>query len=249
MFNKSIYTLKNFCLFMGAFLVLFSCKKDLPLSFTEQHIETSQDAIVDINYPKAEGDKVIANRINRTIENFLANEINMSEMPEADLSLSDAVINFDNEYKTFKQDFSDSTQQWEAIIESEITYISETIICISISSYLDTGGAHGNSHVAFLSFDKKTGQLLKSDNIIADEEAFKEFVKPYFIKATEALSDDNSVEDLFFGEDFQLPENIGFGESGLILLYNVYEIASYSQGFTEFSIPYNEVKPFLKLDL
>ncbi len=232
---------------MGAFLVLFSCKKDLPLSFTEQHIETSQDAIVDINYPKAEGAKDVADRINKTIENFLANEINMSEMPEDDLSLTDAVINFDNEYKSFKEDFSDSTQKWEAMIESEVTYLSESIICISVSSYLDTGGAHGNSHVAFLSFDKKTGKLLQSEDIIIDEEAFKEFVKPYFIKATQSLSDDNSIEDLFFGEDFQLPENIGFGEDGLILLYNVYEIASYSQGFTEFSVPYEKVKPYLKI--
>lgn len=247
MFNKSIFTLKNTCLFMGAFLVLFSCKKDLPLSFMEQHIETSQDAIVDINYPKAEGDKAIADRINKTIENFLANEINMSEMLEDDLSLSDAVINFDNEYKTFKEDFSDSTQQWEALIESEVTYLSEFIICISVNSYLDTGGAHGNSHVAFLNFDKKTGKLLKYEDIITDEDAFKEFVKPYFTKATELLSDENSIEDLFFGEDFQLPENIGFGENGLILLYNVYEIASYSQGFTEFSIPYEKAKPYLKI--
>ncbi len=247
MFNKSIITLKNICLFMGAFLVLFSCKKDLPLSFTEQHLETSENAIVDINYPKAEGGKAVADRINKTIENFLANEINMSEMQEDDLSLSDAIINFDNEYKSFKEDFSDSTQQWEAMIESEVTYISEAVICVSVNSYIDTGGAHGNSRVAFLSFDKKTGTLLKSEDLITDEEAFKDFVKPYFIKATQSLSNDNSFEDLFFGEDFQLPENIGFGEDGLILLYNVYEIASYSQGFTEFSIPYEKAKPYLNI--
>lgn len=232
---------------MGVFLVLFSCKKDLPLSFTEQHIETSENTIVDINYPKAEGPQKVTERINKTIENYLANEINMSETPDDNLSLDDAVTNFDNEYKSFKEDFSDSTQQWEASIESEITYLSETIICMSVNSYLDTGGAHGNSHVSFLSFDKITGELLKQEDIIKDEASFKEFVKPYFIKATQGLSDDSSLEDLFFGEDFQLPENIGFGEDGLILLYNVYEIASYSQGFTEFSIPYEKAKPYLKI--
>lgn len=247
MFNKSIITLKNICLFLGAFLVLFSCKKDIPLTFSKQHIETTEHAIVDINYPKAEGNKTVADRINGTLENFLANEINMSEAPEQDLSLSDAVINFDNEYKSFQDDFSDTTQQWEALIESEVTYLSDNVICVAVNSYLDTGGAHGNSHVSFLSFDKNTGLLLKTKDIINDEDAFKELVKPYFDKATLALSEENTVEDLFFGEDFQLPENIGFGEDGIILLYNVYEIASYSQGITEFSIPYETAKPYLKI--
>lgn len=247
MFNKSLITLKKIGLFLGAFVVLFSCEKDIPLTFKEQQIETSKHAIVTINYPKAEGAPTIADRINATIENFLANEINMSEAPENDLSLSDAVINFDNEYKTFKDDFSDTTQQWEALIESEVNYLSENVICVTVNSYLDTGGAHGNSHVAFLSFDKKTGQLLKTEDIIKDEEAFKALIMPYFEKATRALSEENTVEDLFFGEEFQLPENIGYGEEGIILLYNVYEIASYSQGITEFSIPYETVQPYLKI--
>ncbi len=250
MFNNYAITLKKFSLFLGVFLVLFSCKKDsIPLSFSDQSIEKTQNANITISYPKAEGDKIISTNINKTIENFLANEINMSEKTDKALTLDEAIKGFDQEYKAFKDDFSDSTQQWEALIESEVNYESENIICVTVNSYLDTGGAHGNSHVTFLNFDKKTGKLLKREDIITDEDAFKDIAKPYFEKATKPLSNDESEEDMFFGEAFQLPENIGFNSGGVILLYNVYEIASYAQGITEFTIPYKEAKPFLKINL
>lgn len=239
--------MKKISLMLSAFLILFSCKKDVPLTFKYQSIEKKENVLVDINYPKAEGNDDIAKKINTQLENFLANEINMSETREKDLTLDDAIKEFDNEYKSFKDDFPDTSQQWEALIESEVTYESENIICISVNSYLDTGGAHGNSHVTFLNFDKKTGALLKQKDIITEMQAFKNFVEPYFKKATKPLSNEDSIEDPFYGQGFQLPENIGFGESGIILLYNVYEIASYAQGITEFSIPYATANPYLKI--
>ena len=45
-----------------------------------------------------------------------------------------------------------------------------------------------------------------------------------------------------------LPENIGFSDEGVILLYNVYEIAPYSEGITEFTIPFEEVLKYIKIN-
>lgn len=58
---------------------------------------------------------------------------------------------------------------------------------------------------------------------------------------------DSQMEDYFFGKDFQLPESIGFSDEGVIILYNPYEIASYSQGIIEFTIPYEEIESNLNL--
>ena len=249
MFNKSISTLKNISLFLCVFIALFSCKEDTAVSFIDTTIEKSENAKINITYPKAEGNEKVADRINKTLENFLANEINMSEKSDKNLSLEEAIKAFDNEYKTFKEDFSDSTQEWEALIESEVNYENETILCVTVNSYLDTGGAHGNSHVTFLNFTKASGQRLERTDIIKDEEGLKKLAFPYFEKATKPLSNDEEVQDMFFGEAFHLPENIGFNAEGVILLYNIYEIASYAQGVTEFTIPYAEAKPFLKIEL
>ena len=56
------------------------------------------------------------------------------------------------------------------------------------------------------------------------------------------------MEDFFFGKDFQLPETLGYSDEGLIVLYNPYEIASYSQGIIEFTIPYSEISSFLNIN-
>ncbi len=55
------------------------------------------------------------------------------------------------------------------------------------------------------------------------------------------------MEDYFFGNDFQLPESLGFSDEGLIILYNPYEIASYSQGIIEFTIPYDTINDYLNI--
>lgn len=228
--------------------VLLTCKDDVKLTFEEQQLEQSVGAIVAINYPKAKGDNDVAAKINEHIEHFLANEINLGQDEIKDISLKDAVKNFDNEYRLFKHDFADTSQQWEVSIESEVTYEDEHLICVAVNSYLDTGGAHGNEHVTFLVFDRLTGNRLKPSDFIKDAEEFAKLAEPYFKNETKPLTIDEDIEDYFFGEGFQLPENIGFSENGVILLYNVYEIASYTQGVTEFTIPYDKAKPFLKFD-
>ena len=72
-------------------------------------------------------------------------------------------------------------------------------------------------------------------------------VKQHNLKNLKTKNKPQSIEDYFFGKPFQLPENIGFNNNGLLLLYNTYEIASYAQGYTEFVIPFNDCESFLKV--
>ena len=53
--------------------------------------------------------------------------------------------------------------------------------------------------------------------------------------------------DYFWGEPFHLPENIGLNDEGVIFFYNVYEIASYADGITEFTIPFSDIESLLKI--
>ena len=240
--------MKKISLLLCVSFILFSCKKDVKLDFEEQNIEQTTNAIVEISYPKAQGTKNVAESINSTLENFIANEISMSEDVVKNVTLNEAIKGFDNEFKTFKKDFENVTQQWKASVNAEVIYESSKIICFSINTYLDTGGAHGNSHVTFLNFDAQTGKLLKQNDLIKNPEDFKKIAEEYFLKEAEPINNGDNLEDYFFGEGFKLPENMGFNENGIILLYNVYEIASYVQGVTEFTIPYAEANPYLKIE-
>jgi len=100
-------------------------------------------------------------------------------------------------------------------------------------------------NLSFLNFNPSTGDLLAHDDFIANKSAFSDLAQQHF-KAAIKTSADIIFEDYFFGEAFQLPENIGFNDEGIILFYNVYEIAAYAIGITEFTIPYEEVAIHLK---
>lgn len=247
MFNKLNPILKKQLYFIVILSFIFSCKEDVNIEFSEEHIETSKDAEVAINYPKAEGNKDVSERINTTIENYIVSQTNFSEDSLTNVSIKEAVERFNSEFNTFKSNFPDSPQKWEAFIDGEVTYRSPEVICMAINSYLDTGGAHGNTNVRFFNFNPQTGELYSKRELISNVNELSKLIESK-LKERGKSKAESPMEDYFFGKDFQLPETIGYSDEGLIVLYNPYEIASYSQGIIEFTIPYSEVSTFLQIN-
>lgn len=239
--------MKKISCFLIIIMAIFSCDKEISIRFTENTIETSERAVISINYPKAEGTPDVADRINKAIENYIVNQTNMSEDSLVDMSIDEAVKKFNTEYTSFKNQFQESEQKWEVLIDGEITYQSPEIISIAINSYTNTGGAHGNTYVQFLNFDPQTGALFEKNALLSNTNEFTKLVERFFKNEVKTDSDGQSAEDFFFGKDFQLPSSIGFSDEGVIILYNTYEIASYAQGITEFTIPFDEASAYLKV--
>ena len=228
--------------------VITSCEKEVNLTFSETNFTKSENAIIEINVPNAEGTTKVSKSINSIIENFIVNTISFSEDSLINISLNDAVIKFDSIYVAFKDDFEESSLIWEALIDGEVTYQSSAITCVAINSYLNTGGAHGNMTISFLNFNSQTGQILHTEDHIKNKANFAKLAEKYFNLKLQESSDEDSFDNYFFGDGFHLPENIGFSDEGVILLYNIYEIAPYSEGITEFTIPFEEALPYLKIN-
>ena len=247
MFNKKRLILKKYLFLIASLIFVFSCNEDVKIEFSEAHIETSKDADISINYPKAKDNKKVSEHINNTIENYIVSQINFSENSLANVSIKEAVERFNTEFNTFKSDFPDSPQIWEAFIDGEITYRSPEVICIAINSYLDTGGAHGNTNVRFFNFNPQTGKLYSKNELINDVNGLSKIIENKLIEYAKTRYEE-PMEDFFFGKDFQLPESIGYSEEGIIILYNPYEIASYSQGIIQFTIPIDNVSSYLNIN-
>ena len=223
-------------------LILFSCKEVTLVNFTETNNIYNENAIVELNIPKAEGTSTKAQAINKVVENHIANMLVFLEEPSDTLQLDYAIENFDSEYKSFKDGFGESAMVWDASFDGEVTYQSPMLISIAINSYINSGGAHGNLNVTFFNFDASTGELLQFDDLFNDKEGIKEIVKTHFEEETKG-----SEINYFFGEPFSLPANIGFNDEGIVCFYNVYEIASYADGITEFTVPFEDVEAYLNM--
>lgn len=238
--------MKRIISFFAFLIVLTSCNSEFkPATFETIDVDVAYDAQISATYSKAKGTSELSHTINTNVENAIIKALSPLENTD---DLKDVLKAFNTEYLDFKNEFSEESEPaWELQIETELTYQSAEVLTIAISTYEFKGGAHGSDQIQFLNLDAKTGKVLSRNEIIKDIESFKALAQQVFVNSLSNKKDNLKMEDFFFGEPFHLPENIGFSEDGLVLLYNVYEVASYDQGYTEFVIPFSECESYLKV--
>lgn len=120
---------------------------------------------------------------------------------------------------------------------------------INANSY--TGGAHGIYSTDYLNFDPENGHLITLDDVFKEgyknklnELLLAKFMQDQDVATLEQLQEKAYLQDtdMYPSENFRLEEN------NITFFYNVYEIAPYSSGTTEITLPYDELKEILKKD-
>lgn len=225
----------KYLIIICCFFVFLNCTKEQKTIYSEVNITTNDNNLVEVNIPKAEGNKSISNQINSEIQKKVISALHIGNLNDIHSpSIEESIASFNYEYKVFNKDFPESPQLWEAQIDGEVIYQSDELTTIAITSYKNTGGAHGNLNISFLNFDSKTGQKLDNSQLFTDIKSFKAIAKTYF---EEEIKEKNLLTDY---KTFELPENIGYSENGIILLYNTYEVAPHATGIIEFAIPFRK---------
>ena len=99
----------------------------------------------------------------------------------------------------------------------------------------------------FLNFSKKKAKEIDDWELFKDKDRFEQYPETQFRIQQNIPADQpiNSTGFMFEEDHFYLPENIGFTNKGLKLLYNQYEVASYADGPIELTLPYKEIQKFL----
>lgn len=235
--------LKRCFFILCCLLSVIACKEDPLITFKEVNFSDGESSMVEINVPMAEGNKTIADAINSSIEKSVISDLQIGEIDTiTSHSIKESINGFNKEFENFQHDFPETSHPWEAQIDGDIMYQSENIISVALTSYMNTGGAHGNLTITFFNFYAQTGKTISNTDLFNDKDAFYKLAKSYFQKQVDYK------KILFDPEKFVLPANIGYSEKGITLLYNTYEIAPYSAGVIEFTIPYDEVNSLLVFD-
>jgi len=235
--------------FFLVLLVFFGCKTEDKLTFESYSFESDpcdDCPIVSIAMPKVLGISKISKTINTALEEELIFLFSFDEETEV-TSIDNAMQSFKNGYLELQQLYNDESTKWEAKIEGKVTYEDATFLTIELESYIFTGGAHGYSATQLLNFDKNKAIQLSNLELFKDEEKFRAFAEKKFREKEQIPLNKpiNHTGFMFEKDTFYLPENIGFTENGLKLLYNPYEVASYADGTIEVLLPHSEVKKYL----
>ena len=239
-------------IFLNYFVVmvlLIGCNQRNSLSLVTTKIEGNNCEncpLVIINIPKAMDNDRISDAINSSLQEEIIAELTFDEQDVIE-DIADAIDSFVDGYKDIQKKHPEEMTVWEAKINAEVSYEDQQMITIKLDTYLFTGGAHGYGATRFLNFNKNKGTEIEGWELFIDKEDFKRFAENKFRKQEKIPQDMsiNSTGYMFEKDSFYLPENIGFTQEGVKLLYNQYEVASYADGPIELILPYKEVNKYL----
>jgi hypothetical protein len=231
-------------------VLVMACKKEGALTFEPYSISNKNCencSTVLINIPKALDKTKLGETLNTALQEEIIALLNFDEESDAQ-NIEGAIEAFVSDYEDLDEKFTDQSIPWEAKINGKVTYENKQILTIRLESYLFTGGAHGYNTIRFLNFDKEKGTELDLKELFKKEEDFKTFAETKFRNQENIPTQDpiNSTGFMFETDTFYLPENIGYTDQGLLLFYEPYEIASNADGPISLTLPYEEVKSFLK---
>ncbi|WZL87604.1 DUF3298 domain-containing protein [Salinimicrobium sp. 3283s] len=247
-------------------LVFTGCKQDkeeekpvrnlAPLSFQKEslvrkageHCDTADYdcSIIALDVVRAKGASEVSEKINRRLDEHTIGLVATQENPDIS-NLEELAEKFLKDYRDAAENFSEEPP-WEAYVDQKVYMQSDSLISIGITTEIFSGGAHGYKTLTFLNIDPATGKKLSKNDIF--EEDFSPFVEQIF-RQEQGIPEDENINSTGFwfeNETFSLPENIGFSEEKVILIYNSYEIAPYAAGDIVMEIPLQEVRPFMKIE-
>jgi hypothetical protein len=143
---------------------------------------------------------------------------------------------------TSQPDTTDTEETQQTYYELHIRVISQSSnILVLETGEVDSGGAHPNSHVTYLTWDTK-----KDEEIVLDDVLIKNYESTLAAIADKIIREEKLNEDLSEGDTFALNSNYYFAPDGIHFYYNSYEIKAYVFGPTDLLIPYSKIKKLIR---
>ncbi|MCC6722876.1 MAG: DUF4163 domain-containing protein [Saprospiraceae bacterium] len=212
-------------------------------------------AQIEMVYPTVvEGSPILKQTINDSIFSFLIQTLVFEEY-NGGSSLKDLQIasqSFLNEWQRANAEMPGNTanSNWEVSVTGQVGLHTPKMATITLGSYSYAGGAHPNSFVSVLNFNLKTGKTLVWQDFVTDMKALKALAEKEFKKARELPLNADLVEEGYFWEgNFELPKNFELQEEGIYFWYNPFEVASYAQGPTDFTISYEDLGKLVRKEV
>ncbi len=211
-------------------------------------------AVVTIKYPQIVGaaSLPIQNALSNLKREYLFTPV-YSGSNEKKVSINSAeafAADFFDEFQSMMKESPGYVSAWE--IERKMTVIDNNppLMCLEISTYAYTGGAHPNSNTVYVNVDTRTGKRIALQDIFNTNfgEKLRPIAERYFREQCK-IPEGKRWSDLgfFFENDrFELNDNFILGKSGITFYFNPYEIAPYAFGVMKCFIPYKDIRNLIK---
>ncbi|MFK4131535.1 MULTISPECIES: RsiV family protein [Pseudomonas] len=148
----------------------------------------------------------------------------------------------------YEQDFLRNAQpRWSSYLQANIREQHDGLVIVELSSYLDTGGAHGQPGRSIINYDRQQKKVLTLQDILVpgQEQAFWDVAKTAHQAwlIANGLKDDGAFEKEW---PFVKTSNIALDFGAVTLKYDVTSIAPYSMGHPLIKIPYPKLNGIVR---
>lgn len=129
---------------------------------------------------------------------------------------------------------------FEAMMVYKLTYLASCIISIYFDTYEYTGGAHGNTIRDAQTWNLSKNRMVQLNRLIQCDPDYKTYILESVFEQIEKEPDiyfdnyEELAEEMFDENNFYCTPN------SIVFFYQQYDIAPYSSGIREFTIPYSD---------
>ncbi|MEJ7666067.1 MAG: DUF3298 domain-containing protein [Hymenobacter sp.] len=127
---------------------------------------------------------------------------------------------------------------YEQQAQTYVLYQQQNLLSLAFTSYVFTGGAHGNSGTTAASYDLRTGRRLRYADIFRPE-ADRQLpaLLAQAVRPLVGLAPGAPLDGQLFVKKMPVTHNVFLTAGGVEFLYQPYEIASYAQGEIRVFLP------------
>ena len=216
------------------------------------------DLEIELNYPKSFRNKEDLARLQEIFNGTFFNEESYGYL-SANEALDLYLEKYTEEYREignqYYQDMEnlegDNQPSWyyyQLHKSNEILYEDENILSYSVDHATYTGGAHGSLQVLYYTIDLNSLTTITEEDIFTPNyhqflttKIIENLMKNYEVNTPEELIN----EGFFDVNDIAPNSNFWLNNEGVHYIYNQYEIAPYSMGPIEVTIPYEDIQSII----
>ena len=133
-------------------------------------------------------------------------------------------------------------QTWEENFYMRFISHKNNVLTLTFESDGYSGGAHGYYTILYKNFDLKRNQTVQLSDVFTDVQK---------INWDAILSKHFNVEEqkeMLLVDKIPVNDNFYYNDKEITFVYNQYEITAYAAGVVEITVPFAELKSYLKPD-
>ena len=213
---------------------------------------------IDFNYPKNFKSKDDLLRLQKIFIGTFFNDMSYDSLSPKE-ALSSYLEKYTNDYRGLSNQYyddmgnleDDNQPSWywyQLFKNNEILFEDENILSYSVEHYYYEGGAHGSLSAMYYTIDLNNLTTITQESIFKPNfhQLLTERIVANLMKKYEVNTPDELINEGFFDINEIAPNNnFWIDNTGVHYIFNQYEIAPYSMGPIEVTVPYHEIQSII----